>query len=242
SLPAVEFYQTLECISNEIGGDLISTAWWRGVRLKDLLTMAGANPRTVKVVFHAADDYADSVPLAVALDPRAALVYQMNRALLPVEHGYPARILVPGRYGIKNVKWVTRIELVAEDFKGYWQQRGWTDDGRIHTMSRIDVPKDHALVNAGRTTIAGIAFAGDRGISRVQISVDEGKTWQDALLKPPLASLAWRLWQYQWDAPPGNGSIFVQATDGTGRVQWPLPQDTVPDGATGQDVHVVRVK
>jgi len=241
-LPAVEFYQTLECISNPIGGDLISTAWWRGVRLKDLLSLAGANPKTVKVVFHAVDDYADSVPLAAALDPAAALVYQMNRAPLPVGHGYPARVLVPGRYGIKNVKWVNHIELVAEDFKGYWQQRGWTDDGRIHTMSRLDVPKDHSIVNAGRIRVAGISFGGNRGISRVQVSVDEGKSWQDARLKPALGPLTWRLWQYDWQAPKGNGSIFVQATDGAGHAQWPLPQDTVPDGATGQDVHVITIK
>lgn len=241
-MPAVELYQTLECISNPIGGELISNAWWRGVPLRNLLSLVGPQPRTVKVVFHAADDYADSVPLATALSPTAALVYQMNRQPLLPEHGYPARILVPGVYGLKNVKWVTRIELVAEDFKGYWQQRGWSDTARVHTMSRVDVPADHATVSAGPLVIAGIAFAGDRGIRRVQVSLDEGVTWHDALLHPPLGPLTWRLWRYDADLRPGQRSVFVQATDGQGRVQWPLPQDTVPDGATGQDVHVFTVR
>jgi DMSO/TMAO reductase YedYZ molybdopterin-dependent catalytic subunit len=240
-LPAIEFYQTLECISNSVGGDLMSTAWWRGVRLKDILALAGPNPRTVKVVFHAADEYADSIPLTAALQPDTVLVYQMNREPLPIAHGYPVRLLAPGRYGLKNVKWLVRIELVDVDFKGYWQERGWTDTARVHTMSRIDPPRVPVSLKAGRVAVGGVAFAGDRGIKRVQVSLDEGKSWEDALLKPPLGPLTWNLWRYEWDARPGTYSIFVQATDGTGRLQWQLPQDTVPDGATGQDVKILKI-
>ena len=208
----------------------------------DILKLAGPHPNTVKVVFHAVDGYADSIPLATALRPTNVLAYQMNRKALRYEHGFPLRLLVPGVYGLKNVKWVTHIELVDFDFKGYWQRRGWSDHARIHTMSRIDVPVDHSTLASGHVVVAGIAFAGDRGIKRVQVSLDEGKSWQDTLLKSPLSPFTWRLWRYEQDVSAGPGSVFVKATDGTDKVQWPLPQDTVPDGATGQDVIVFTVR
>lgn len=241
-LPAVEVYQTLECISNPIGGKLISTAWWRGVRLADVLALAGSAHDVVKVVFHAADGYADSLPLAVARQSNVTLAYLMNGQPLPVEHGYPMRLLAPGRYGLKNVKWITRIELVKDDFQGYWQERGWTDLARVHTMSRIDTPGDAATVPAGPLVVAGVAFSGDRGIERVQVTLDAGKSWHDAELEPPLSPITWTRWRFQTTSSPGDLIVSVQATDGSGHVQWPLPQDTVPDGATGTDLHVVHVR
>lgn len=240
-LPAVELYQTLECISNNVGGDLISTAWWRGARLADLLDLVGPDPKTVKVVFHAADGYADSLPLERARRPDATLAYLINGQPLPPAHGFPLRLLAPGKYGLKNVKWITHVELVADDFQGYWQERGWTDDGRVHTMSRIDTPADGARVSAGLLDIAGVAFAGDRGITRVQVTLDSGKTWRDAELEPALSPFTWTRWRLPAEARPGRLTISVQATDGTGQVQWQLPQDTVPDGATGTDLHLITV-
>ena len=239
--PAVERYQTLECISNLVGGGLISTAWWRGVRLADLLRMAGPDSHTVKVVFHAADGYADSLPFAIAVQLTPLLIYQMNGQPLRPEHGFPLRLLVPGLYGLKNVKWITRIELVRDDFQGYWQERGWTDTAKVQTTSRVDVPLDHARISAGRVTLAGVAFAGDRGIRRVQVTVDHGQTWQDADLEPPLGPFTWTRWRSVAVLRPGAQTISVRATDGTGQVQWAFPQDTVPDGATGTDTHVITV-
>lgn len=240
-LPAVEFYQTLECISNQVGGELISTAWWRGVRLADLLGVAGPGPATVKVVFRAADGYADSLPLAFAVRPDVTLAYQINGQPLPPAHGYPLRLLVPAKYGLKSVKWITQIELVREDFEGYWQERGWSDTARIHTMARIDTPADGAKVSAGPLEIGGVAFAGDRGIKRVQVTLDSGQSWLDAELESPLGPITWTRWRLKAEVSPSTRSISVQATDGTGKVQWPLPQDTVPDGATGTDLHVIAV-
>jgi DMSO/TMAO reductase YedYZ molybdopterin-dependent catalytic subunit len=240
-LPAMEFYQTLECISNIVGGNLMSNAWWRGVPLKDLLAMAGPSPKTVKVVGYASDGYSDSVPFAVALHPSTVVAYEMNQQPLLPEHGYPARLLLPGVYGLKNVKWLTRLQLVDVDYSGYWQQRGWSDIARVNTTSRFDVPVDHATVPAGPLTLAGVAFAGDRGIRGVQVAIDTTDHWYEATLEPPLGPNTWVRWRYVWLATPGHHALFVQAIDGTGQVQWPLPQDTVPDGATGQDVVVITV-
>jgi len=241
-LPAVEFYQTLECISNPVGGDLMSTAWWRGVPVKDLLAMAGANPQASKVVFRAADGYADSIPLAHALLPSTTLVYEMDGQPLPKAHGFPVRLITPGVYGLKNVKWLTGIEVIDGDFEGYWQQRGWSDTAIVQTTSRVDVPVASATVAAGRIVIAGIAFAGNREIKGVQVSLDAGGTWEDATLKPALGPLTWRFWRYEASLKSGSHSVAVRAIDGEGQVQWPLPQDTVPDGATGYDVEVFTAR
>src|ERR1044071_697908 len=169
SLPQVEQYATLACISNEVGGNLIGNALWRGVRLKDLLRQAGLNPGVVDIVLRASDDYTDSIPLERAMQDGTLLVYEMNGEPLTPTHGFPVRLLVPGIYGMKNVKWITRIEAIDRDLKGYWQRRGWDDRAEYKTMSRIDAPDTTVT---GETTIAGIAFAGDRGISKIELSTD----------------------------------------------------------------------
>src|SRR5205823_13901079 len=156
SFEVVEMAHTLTCVSNEVGGGLISTAIWRGVRLKDVLERAGLRTGVEDVVFRAADNYSDSIPLAKALEDRTLVVFGMDGAALPREHGFPARIIVPGIYGMKNVKWVTSIEAVARDYQGYWQERGWSDLARVKTESRIDVPADGSVVARG-TKVAGIA-------------------------------------------------------------------------------------
>ncbi len=241
-LPYEDRYETLECISNEVGGNLIGNASWRGVALRGLLQNAQPDPKAIKVVFTAADGYTDSLPVERALSAVNLLAYQMNGAPLEPGHGAPARLLIPGIYGMKNVKWLTKIEFVTNDYQGYWQQRGWSDSAVIQTMSRIEVPTDKAQsLKTGPSTIAGIAFAGDRQISKVEVSVDGGKTWQNAALKPALGPYTWQFWMLDWQATAGDHEIVVRATDGTGKTQTSTVTDTLPDGATGWHSRSVKV-
>ena len=231
AMPSTEQYATLACISNEVGGDLIGNALWRGVRLKDVLAQAGLKPGVVDLLLRAGDDYTDSIPIDRGLAEGTLLVYEMNGEPLTAEHGFPLRLLVPGIYGMKNVKWINRIEAVDFDFKGYWQRRGWDDRAEYKTMSRIDAPA-HSV--KGDSTIAGIAFAGDRGISKVEVSTDGGKTWDAAEIKSPLSKFTWVLWHKSW-APeqPGKHRIVVRATDGLGVTQTSQPAPPAPSGSTG---------
>src|SRR5215471_7442177 len=239
-LPFVEHYATLECISNEVGGGLIGNALWRGVRLRDLLEQAALKPGVFDIVLKAADGYTDSIPVERALADGTILAYEMNGYPLDQTHGFPLRLIVPGIYGMKNVKWITAIEAVDFDFKGYWQKRGWDDRAEYKTTSRIDVPG--ASIKDSATTIAGIAFAGDRGIQRVQVSTDGGKNWQDAEFKPALSRYSWTLWHMDWTpASPGPALLIVRATDGTGVTHTSSHAPAIPNGASGYDSRTVRV-
>lgn len=237
SLPAVEQYATLACISNEVGGDLIGNALWRGVRLKDLLERAGLKEGVVDVALKASDDYTDSIPLDRAMNEATILAYEMNGEPLTPVHGFPLRLLVPGIYGMKNVKWITRVEAINYDLKGYWQRRGWNDRAEYKTMSRIDAPDDTVK---GDATIAGVAFAGDRGISKVEVSGDGGKTWEEAALKAPLSPITWVLWQKQWTpAQTGKRKVLVRATDGRGVTQTSQYAPPAPDGSSGYHSKII---
>jgi DMSO/TMAO reductase YedYZ molybdopterin-dependent catalytic subunit len=242
-LPSFNQYLTLQCISNEIGGDLISNADWRGVALGDLLRRAGVRGNAVDVVLKSEDGYTDSIPIEKALQPDTMLAYEMNGETLPKNHGYPVRLLVPDIYGMKNAKWLTEIEVVDYDFKGYWMVRGWSDVAIMNTTSRIDVPRQGAQLRAGTNYIGGVAVAGQRGIQRVEVSVDEGQTWAPATVKPGLGQNTWVLWLYEWNAPQGPGPdarIMVRAIDGRGVVQESTVRPTLPDGATGYHSIAVR--
>lgn len=243
SLPSIDQYQTLECISNSVGGDLISNALWKGVRLPDLLARTGIKPTAKKVVLHAADGYTDSITVAKAMETGTVLAYEMNGVTLPAEHGYPARLLVPNIYGMKNVKWLNHIELVDYDYKGYWEKEGWSDTAEILTMSRIDVPaKPDTYALPQDALLGGIAFAGSRGISWVELSVDGGKTWNRAQIKQPLSQFTWVLWTYDWKPPQeGTYKLAVRAADGTGAAQSKATSDPLPNGATGYDEVTVRL-
>jgi DMSO/TMAO reductase YedYZ molybdopterin-dependent catalytic subunit len=231
SLPSVEEYATLACISNHVGGDLIGNALWRGVRLKDLLAQAGLKAGVVDIVMTAADDYRDSISIDRALQDGTILVYEMNGEQLTPSHGFPVRLIVPGIYGMKNVKWIKRIEAVDYDFKGYWQRRGWDDRAEYQTMSRIDAPESDI---SGTTQLAGIAFAGDRRISKVEVSTDGGKTWEEAEIKEPLSSNTWVLWHKQWTpSSKGDHVVVVRATDGIGVTQTSRYARPDPAGSTG---------
>ena len=240
AMPAIEEYVTLTCISNLIGGDLISNALWKGVPLRLVLERAGIGEGTERVSFHAADGYVDSFPYDVAKRDEVIVAYEMNGVPLPVSHGFPARIIVPGLYGMENVKWLTKIAPVTADFRGYWQQRGWADTAMIKTMSRIDTPETRGRIPTNEIEVAGVAFAGKRGIQRVEVSVDRGGTWRDAIFEEPLSDYAWVIWRLEWADPmPDHIEIVVRATDGTGVVQESRPKTNHPSGATGY--HKIQV-
>jgi DMSO/TMAO reductase YedYZ molybdopterin-dependent catalytic subunit len=225
---------TLCCISNTIGGDLISTAQWQGVPLKDLLNEAGVQSGVIDLKVHAADDYEDSIPVAKGMDPDVMVVVGMNGEPLPDYHGAPARLIVPNIYGMKNVKWLESIEAVDYSFKGYWETQGWSYSAITQIWGRIDEPESGSKVKQGSITATGLAVAGDRGISRVEISLDGGKTWADAMLEPSIdPPLTWVRWAYQFTAPNGKYNMLMRATDGTGQVMTDIDRDPLPDGATG---------
>jgi DMSO/TMAO reductase YedYZ molybdopterin-dependent catalytic subunit len=237
-MPATEQYVTLQCISNLVGGDLVGTAKWTGVPLARVLERAGgAGPGAVRVVFHAVGGYSDSLPLAKALEPTTVVAYGMNDRSLPRAHGFPARIIVPGIYGMKNVKWLERIEVVDYDYRGYWQRSdGWDNVAVIKTASRIDVPQELTALGGAGALVAGLAWAGDRGIRRVEVSLDGGASWVPATLRRQLARAAWRQWRLP--LPPGTQgrrTIKVRAVDGRGEVQTAREASPHPSGASGYD-------
>ncbi len=242
SLPSVSRAITLECIANGRGDHLISTAVWQGVRLQTLLERHGGAQQGARyIAFYAVDGYNLSLPLTevLAVDPIAA--WRMNGVAVPQRHGYPLRVLIPGRYGEENIKWLTRIELTDHFVGGLYSDQGWYN-GPLHTMSRIDRPRGQ-VASGQLTEVGGIAFAGARGIAKVEVSVDGGNTWQQAALQPSLSQDSWVLWTWQWKpARPGTYTLVSRATDGSGQVQTSQVQGTVPDGATGYHMVTVVVR
>ncbi len=230
--PAVTQTITQSCISNPIAGDLIGTVNYTGARLRDVLKDLGIRPEARALNIKAADGFYESVVMEDMLDPRTLLVYGLNGATLPVDHGFPLRIYIPNRYGMKQPKWITSIEAIDHNGPGYWVERGWSLTAFPQIISVIDtVAKDK--VENGRIPIGGIAWAGDRGIKKVEVQVDGGD-WVEAVLRtPPLSPLTWVQWRYDWPSKPGSHKFTVRATDGTGTLQNPTSVDTYPDGATG---------
>ena len=253
SMPFVDQYATLECVSNKIGGDLIGTALWRGIRLKDLLDRAKVMPGAKYIVFRCSDGYDVGIPLENGMMDGTLLAYDMNLAPLTTAHGFPVRAIVPGLYGMMNPKWITEIEIVDSVYEGYWQRNGWTNTADVHTNSSIVIPgqapirhrfrkldETPNIVPGEKAPIAGIAFGGDRGISKVEVSTDGGNTWKSAVIKDPLSRFTWVLWTAGF-TPTGkeNYKIVVRATDKTGQVQTSELNKPFPDGATGY--HMVNV-
>lgn len=228
---------TLECISNRVGGTYISNTIWTGFPLKELLDEAGIQDGVVDIKLEAADGYTESIPLAEAMQEDTMLVYLIDGQPLTDEHGFPLRLIVPNIFGMKNVKWITRIDPVADDYQGYWQERQWSDVATVVTMSRLDIPSRAYKAEIGETVkLGGVAFAGDRGISKVEVTTDGGETWQEAELSEVPSGRTWRLWRYDHIATePGIKRVAVRATDGTGELQTEEERDPLPDGATGYD-------
>jgi DMSO/TMAO reductase YedYZ molybdopterin-dependent catalytic subunit len=228
AMPAVEQYLTLECISNPIGGDLISNAKWTGVPLRDLLRRAGVRTGAVEVVSRSVGGYSDSIPIDDAMRADTLIAIGMNGQTLPRAHGFPARLLVPGYYGMKQPKWLVAIEVVDHPYRGYWETRGWVKAAIVRTMSRIDTVEQAA----GEWVVAGVAFAGDRGISKVEVSLDGGTTWQEADLETALSNETWRRWRLPFDRSTAT-AVLVRARDGDGVVQTSTPANPYPSGADG---------
>jgi DMSO/TMAO reductase YedYZ molybdopterin-dependent catalytic subunit len=232
--PSVSEIVTLECVGNSVGGEFISTAEWKGIPLKALLEETEILPVAYDVVFRAADDYSDAIRLDRAMAGDVLVAYKMNGVSLPLAHGFPVRIIVPGAYGMKSVQWLTEIEAVDRDYKGYYQQKGWTDEATVKSMSRIDLPGHGSRLKGSDHLVQGLAFAGIRGVSKVEVSVDEGKSWHRATLHPPLSASSWVFWHWMWHVPqPARYTLMVRATDGTGKLQTSEEAESAPEGASG---------
>ncbi len=227
---------TLSCVSNEVGGDLVGNAIWRGIPLTELLDEAGVQPGATQIASRSVDGWTCGFPTEAAYDGRTALLaVGMNGEPLPIRHGFPARLVVSGLYGyVSATKWIEEIELTTiEDFDGFWIPRGWSKLGPVKTQSRIDTPRQGAEVAAGSTVpIAGVAWAPDSGITKVEVRVDEGE-WVEADLGESLGPDAWIQWLAPWTATEGRHTIEVRATDGTGTTQTPDPAPPAPNGAQG---------
>lgn len=271
AMPSVEQPATLSCVSNKVGGDLISNAIWKGVPLKNLLELAQIRPGAEYIVFRCYDGYDVGIPLKKGLEGSTILAYEMNRAPLTSAHGFPVRAIVPNIYGMMNAKWITEIEIVDYVHEGFWQRKGWSNTARINTLSSIVIPGSAPLrtrlrgflpANSnlagssnnttssssssppGRTiTAGGIAFAGTRGISKVQVSIDNGSTWKEAFIKKPLSPYSWVMWAAELNLPSvqlREYKLTVRATDKSGKVQTSEVREPFPDGSTGY--HMINIQ
>ncbi len=231
---------TLMCISNGLDAGLISNAIWKGVPMRDLLAQVTPLESAVRVRLHGVDNYTDTIPLEKAMEPTTLLAWQMNGVALPQRHGFPLRAIVPGYFGEKHVKWLTRIELVNAEAKGFYEKQGWGPDFITPTRSRIDVPDNFANLSLGKLEapieVRGMAYGGDRGVSRVEISFDKAQTWQEAEIYYRGSDTAWSLWKTRdgWKpSAPGEYNLVVRATDGKGEVQEQDDERSPYSGATG---------
>jgi DMSO/TMAO reductase YedYZ molybdopterin-dependent catalytic subunit len=265
AMPSVEQFSTLGCVSNKVGGDLISNAIWKGVPLRNLLEQAKIKQGAEYIVFRCFDGYDVGIPLEKGLEDGTILAYDMNRETLTPAHGFPVRAIVPNIYGMMNAKWIVEIEIVDYVYEGFWQRKGWSNTARINTLSSVVIPgsapirtrfrgflpagsnfagssnstssSSSSSSSSGRTTtVGGIAFAGTRGISKVQVSLDNGLTWKDASIKEPLSPYSWVMWAAELNIPAEQKKEYkltVRATDKTGNVQTSAIREPFPDGSTG---------
>jgi hypothetical protein len=244
-LPMIEALVTLTCVSNEVGGDLIGNQKWLGHPLRDLLARAVPRPDADMVLSTSADGWTAGTPLDVLTDQgrNALLAVGMGGAPLPVEHGFPVRMVVPGLYGyVSATKWVVDLEVTRFDAaEGYWTPRGWSARGPIKTGTRIDVPRPGDPVHAGTVAVAGVAWAQHRGIRAVQVRVDDGP-WQVATLGEGGNADTWRQWVWQWPASKGEHTLQARSIDGTGEIQTPLQAPPAPDGASGWHTRYLTVQ
>ena len=244
--PAVGQETTLMCISNGLDAGLISNAVWKGLPLRDLLDQAVPFSNAARVRLHGVDNYTDTILLEKAMEPTTLLAYEMNGVPLPHRHGYPLRVIVPGYFGEKHVKWLTRIEVTDANAKGFYETQGWGPDFIAPTRSRIDVPDHESRFSIRElrpsVELKGMAYGADRGISRVEVSLDDGKTWRDAEIYYAGGDLAWSLWRTDWmPEQPGDYRLAVRATDGEGDVQEWEPDRSPFSGPTGFHKIVVHV-
>ena len=232
ALPSHELELTLECISNEIGGTLISNGSWKGPRVRDVLALTSVPSNATWMLMESADGYTESFQLR-DLTPDHLLATHLNGSPLTSMHGFPARFIFPGRYGMKQPKWVTRIGFSVSDKPGYWENNGWDERAIVKTMSRLDRPSDGAALAAGSIQFGGIAFAGARRISGVELSWDGGRSWKPVDLQAEFSPYAWRFWQLSTSIAAGHYTVKVRARDGEGTLQTSQSASTLPNGADG---------
>ena len=239
---SLDQFITLECISNPVAGDLISTQRWTGVSVQRLLPDLGLRPNATHLLIRSTDGFYETVALEdIRNDERIMLCYGWNGLPLPTEHGFPLRIYIPDKYGMKQPKWIESIKAIDHWEPGYWVERGWDRDARIKTTSVIDVVSSNMMIGQPGETlipIGGIAFAGARGISRVQVRVDEGE-WREARVREALSEKSWVIWRYEWPFEEGEHTFTVRCWDGAGTPQIAEMTPVRPDGATG--LHSVTV-
>ena len=244
AMPLYEQYVTIACVSNTVGGPLVGNTLWTGVRLKDVLAQAGVQHGATQIVGRSVDGFTVGFPTAWATAPEREplIVVGMNRVPLPADHGFPARLIVPGLYGyVSATKWLSSVELTTrEAVDGYWVPLGWAKDAPILTQSRIDYPASGKQLPPGPVQIAGVAWAPDRGVSRVEVSLDGG-AWQMATMSRPISNATWVQWLLPWTAASGRHTIEVRATDDSGAVQTDQVTDPAPDGARGHHRITVNV-
>ncbi len=242
--PRVLEIVTLECVGNGVGGEAIGTAEWQGVRLKTVLDRAEVSNQAYDVIFHAADGYSDSLPIERAMMDDLLIAYRMNGVPLPLGHGFPARIIAPGHYGMKHVQWLTSIELQPKDYQGYYQEKGWSDEAIVKTTSWITDPQTGDILRGDKPlTIKGLAFAGSRGIRQVDLSTNGGETWNNTQLSPALSDYSWVQWDYEWEPRVrGDHRLLVRATDGIGSLQSAEETNPFPDGVTGLFESIVLIE
>jgi DMSO/TMAO reductase YedYZ molybdopterin-dependent catalytic subunit len=241
SLPMFEQYCTIACVSNEVGGHLVGNTRWTGVRLREVLAMAEPTPVATQLVGRSVDGWTAGMPMSWVMDParEPMIAVEMDGQPLPRQHGYPARLIVPGLFGyVSATKWLSELELATwESFDGYWVPLGWSKEAPILTQSRIDTPTGD--IAAGRLPIAGVAWAPDRGIAKVEVGIDD--VWSEARLSIPISDATWVQWRLDWEATPGTHRLQVRATDGTGTLQEEIPSRPAPDGARGWHTVTVNV-
>ncbi len=243
ALPLFEQYVTIACVSNEVGGDLVGNATWAGVRLRDVLEIAGVAPGATQLIGRSVDGWTAGMPTASVMDParEPMIAVLMNDEPLPVAHGFPARLIVPGLFGyVSATKWLSELELTTwEGFDAYWVPLGWAKDGPILTQSRIDVPAHRSRLPAGRVVVAGVAWAPDRGVRGVELSIDN-RTFEPARLSRPISDATWVQWAFDWQAERGDHTLQVRAIDGPGEPQTSELSRPAPDGARGH--HTIEVE
>jgi DMSO/TMAO reductase YedYZ molybdopterin-dependent catalytic subunit len=244
ALPIIEQYVTIACVSNEVGGNLVGNAKWTGIALRDVLDMAGVQAGADQLVGHSVDGFTAGMPVEWVMDQSRTpmIAFEMNGEPLPRAHGYPARLIIPGLYGyVSATKWLAELELTTfSAFQAFWVPRGWAAKAPILTQSRIDVPRQGTDLKAGHTPVAGVAWAPDRGVSKVEVRIDQGD-WAPARLSAAISKATWVQWLYDWEATPGNHVIEIRASDGTGETQTDQETPPPPDGARGHHRITVAV-
>ncbi|MBI3361873.1 MAG: molybdopterin-dependent oxidoreductase [Chloroflexi bacterium] len=244
ALPTAEEMLTLECIGNPVGGPLIGNVVWKGFYLEELLKAVKIKPEAIRAKFTAADGYQTSVELKWITQPGVLMAYEINGEPLPVAHGFPLRIRMPGLYGQKQPKWIQRIEFIDEVFTGYWESQGWSDVAAVKTNSKFNQPKNLAKLEAGRVPLFGVAYAGTREITKIEVKIDDGE-WQAAELMHGPSAKVWTQWSFDWNAGPGKHSLLVRATDADGNTQTEVASSlfdsAYPDGTNKMHKIVAQI-